>query len=288
MLNNYRLGFRIALLGLLTAFTQLASPQPAFSRSSSILSPTQVIEPTGLWVTDLAGILTDSEINSLSAVLATYATESSTQIVIVSLPTLDGRDIASYAFELGESWGVGQHGVDNGVVILVSVQDRNVFIATGYGVEASIPDAVAGRIIRDVITPNFRQGGYHEGLRQGADALIAATRGEFDAVASVRRDSNSVARIIYFVLLVVIVIVVIIVIARVASNDDHFDGHGPKRRRRRSALPIIIWGGGFGHGHHHGGGFTGSSGGGFGGGGSFGGFGGGGGSFGGGGAGGGW
>ncbi|MCH7735659.1 MAG: TPM domain-containing protein, partial [Chloroflexi bacterium] len=193
-----------------------ASPPP---HSSSLLSPSasrvapQVIEPTGLWVTDRAGILSDSEISSLSAVLATYASESSTQIVIVTIPSLDGRDISSYTFELGEHWEVGRRGIDNGVVILVSVGDRKVFIATGYGVEASVSDVVAGRIVRDIITPSFRQGRFHEGLRKAVDALIAATYGQFEATQAVAaRNPNAMPRIIYFALLVVIVIVVIIVI----------------------------------------------------------------------------
>jgi len=249
----------------------------------------QVIEPTGLWVTDRAGVLSASEISSLSAVLATYASESSTQIVIVTIPSLDGRDISSYAFELGERWEVGQRGIDNGIVILVSVGDQKVFIATGYGVESAVPDVVAGRIVRDVITPNFRQGRFHEGLRKAVDALVAATYGQFEATQAVAaRYPNARPRIIYFALLIVIVIVVVIVIKRVASNTDDFDDPGGGRTRGRNLPPVIIWGGGWGGRYRHGGGLGGSPGGGFGGSGGFGGFGGGGGGFGGGGAGGGW
>jgi uncharacterized protein len=239
-------------------------------------------------VTDLADILTPSEESSLSAILARYAAESSTQIVIVILPSLGGRDIATYAFELGERWGVGQQGVDNGIVLLVSTGDRKVFIATGYGVEASVPDVVAGRIVRDIITPNFRQGDFHEGLREAVDALIAATKGEYgSSEIAGKTQSGATRHLIYFALLIIIVIVCVIVIRRVTSSDDHLDGPSPRRRGRRSRSfpPIIIWGGGWGGGHHHTGGFGGSSGGSFGG---FGGFSGGGGGFGGGGAGGGW
>lgn len=260
-----------------------------FCCASLISAHAQVLDPTGLWVSDEAGILTESEENSLSFLLAGYAAETSTQIVIVTLPTLDGRDIASYAFELGETWGVGQRGVDNGIVILVSAGDRKVFIATGYGVEDSVPDVVAGRIVRDVITPNFRQGRFHEGLRKAADALIAATEGRFEVTGgSDGAAFNIDPRIIYFALLLVILIVVIIVIRRVSSDNDHFDEPGKKRRRARNYPPIIIWGGGWAGGGRHSGGWGGSSGGSFGGGGGFGGFSGGGGSFGGGGAGGGW
>jgi uncharacterized protein len=249
-------------------------------------SQAQVIEPSGFWVTDRGDLLTESEENALSAILARYASESSTQIVIVTLPSLNGRSIAEYAFELGEKWGVGQRGVDNGIVILVSRNDREVFIATGYGIEASVPDVVAGRIIRDVISPSFRLGDFHGGLHDAVDALVLATKGEYEA-AEAPRNVQSVQgrRLIYFALLVIIVIVCVIVIIRVNSNDDHFEGPRRPRRRTRGIPPIIIWGGGWSGGHRSGSGFGGSSGGGFGG---FGGFSGGGGSFGGGGAGGGW
>ena len=303
MLNKHRLGFQIVLIAFATILPCFRSAQclcqgfapqvlaASLPPPSSARRAPQVIEPTGLWVTDRAGMLSDSEISSLSAILAKYASESSTQIVIVTLPSLDGRDISSYAFELGEHWEVGQRGIDNGVVVLVSAGDRKVFIATGYGVEASVPDVVAGRIVRDVITPSFRQGRFHEGLSKAVDALIAATSGQYEARQAVgARNSNAVPRIIYSALLIVIVIVVIIVIRRVIANNDDFDEPGRGRKRRRNLPPVIIWGGGWGGRHHHGGGFGGSSGGGFGGGlgGGFGGFSGGGGGFGGGGAGGGW
>jgi uncharacterized protein len=99
----------------------------------------QVIAPTGEWVTDRGGLLTDSQVQSLSASLAGHEQTSSTQIVVVILPDLGGRDASSYAFELGDTWKVGQSGEDNGIVLLVSVGDRQVFIATGYGVEAATP-----------------------------------------------------------------------------------------------------------------------------------------------------
>lgn len=239
----------------------------------------QVIAPTGQWVTDQAGLLSKNEIQSLSASLAGHEKNSSTQIVIVILPDLGGRDISSYAFELGDSWGVGQSGVDNGIVLLVSVGDRKVFIATGYGVEASVPDVVAGRIIREIITPNFRQGRYYQGLQSAVDALIEATRGETPTqLARSPVGSPDARRIIFRILIIAIILIIFFSIRRMGSDDDGPDH--PRRRRRATVWPYIVWGGGFSHG-------GGGGGGGFGGGG-FGGFGGGGGSFGGGGAGGGW
>lgn len=239
----------------------------------------QVIAPTGEWVTDRAALLSSGEIQSLSAKLAGHEQASSTQIVIVILESLDGRDASSYAFELGDSWGVGQSGVDNGIVMLVSVGDREVFIATGYGVESSVPDVIAGRIIREIITPSFRQGRYYDGLQSAVDALIEATRGQVPSQLSKSPTASpDVRRIMFFLFIVAIVMIIILVIRRMGTDDDWPDR--PRRRRRGSAWPYIIWGGGFSHGGGGGGGFSGGGG--------FGGFSGGGGSFGGGGAGGGW
>ncbi len=240
----------------------------------------QVIPPSGEWVTDRAGLLSQSEIQSLSASLAGHEKNSSTQIVIVILPDLGGMSASSYAFELGDTWGVGQKGEDNGIVLLVSVGDREVFIATGYGVEGAVPDVIAGRIIREIITPNFRRGRYYDGLQTAVDALIEATGGGTPSqLAQNPLGSADGRRLLFAIFVIAIILIIIFVIRRMGSDDDYPTNHRRRRRRRGSAWPYIVWGGGYSHGG--GGGFS-SGGGGFGG------FGGGGGSFGGGGAGGSW
>jgi uncharacterized protein len=242
----------------------------------------RVIPPTGQWVTDLADMLSSAEERALSVRLATYADTTSTQIVIVTLPSLGGAAASDYAVELGRRWGVGQSGYDNGVVILISSDDRQMFIATGYGIEGAIPDAVASRIYRNILVPNFRQGRFFEGLSQAVDALILAAAGEFEAApGKPESEGVNIALIAVFLILVVFIVI--------ALRDARSGGGGgfppPGRRRHYGEPPIIIWGGpGTGR---RGGGWSSGGLGGFGGGG-FGGFGGGGGSFGGGGAGGGW
>ena len=243
----------------------------------------QVIPPSGKWVTDQGAFLSDAEERSLSMRLATYADTTSTQIIIVTLQTLNGVPVSEYAVALGRAWRVGQAGYNNGVVVLASRDDRQMFIATGYGLEGAIPDAVASRIYRNILVPNFRQGRFYDGLSQAVDALVLAAAGEFDAVP-VDQDGRGLNVALVVVLLILIVFIIIAL--RDASRDNDGNGFEPPRRRRRySEPPVIIWGG---HGSgRRGGGMSGGGFGGFGGGG-FGGFGGGGGSFGGGGAGGGW
>ncbi len=239
----------------------------------------KVIPPSGKWVTDNAGFLTPSEEEALSRKLSSYADTTSTQIVIVLLQSLDGAPAADYAVTLGREWGVGQRGFDNGVVILASRNDRQMFIATGYGLEGAIPDAVASRVYRNILVPNFRRGEFYAGLSEAVDALIQAARGEFKAVAEKPSSEG-----IDLALLLVLLILVVFLISAIRNARDHDDGFRPPPRRRRGGPPIIIWGGPGSWGAPRGGsgGFGGLGGGGFGG------FGGGGGSFGGGGAGGGW
>lgn len=241
-----------------------------------------VLPPSGRWVTDNGGMLSDAEERALSEKLRHYQDSTSTQIIIVTLPSLGGHEAADYATTLGREWGVGQEGQDNGVVILVSRDDREVFIATGYGLEGGIPDAIAARIVRNVIVPRFRQGNFYAGLDEAVDHLVAAATGEFSAEA-IRSPDREAEGVLGFATLFVLIIIFVFVVNAIKHHRGGGGGDGGRRHRgRRGGPPIIIWGGGWGGGR--GGGF---GGGGFGGGG-FGGFSGGGGSFGGGGAGGGW
>lgn len=130
-------------------------------------------------VNDFTGTLSSSEITQLEQKLVAYDKESSVQIAIVIIKSLDGYEISDYAFELGEKWGVGRSGKDNGALILVSMSDRKMWIATGYGLEATLTDAMCKRIIENEMKPRFRQNDYAGGLSAASDAMILATRGEY-------------------------------------------------------------------------------------------------------------
>lgn len=255
------------LLFIVLGGMSLASAQP------------DVIAPSGQWVTDRGDVLSSSEERALTTTLRDYADSTSTQIIIVTIPSLDGADIASYATELGQQWGVGQEDRDNGAVILLSRDDRRVFIATGFGLEGAVPDIVAGRIVRNIMIPAFREGNYYAGFSGAVDAVISAAAGEYEASEVAQRTSRSndgVDAATVFILL----IIGYFVVSGLRKGGRRGGPGGPRRRGRgRGMGPMIIWGGG-----GFGGGRGGFGGGGFGGGG----FGGGGGSFGGGGAGGSW
>ena len=244
-----------------------------------------VIDPTGRLVTDAADMLSPQEEQTLESRLVAYDDSTSTQIAVVTVPDVGGNDPVMYAVELGRKWGVGQGGQDNGVVVLISRDDRTITIATGYGLEGAIPDVVAERIRRNIMTPYFREGRFFEGISAGVDALMAAARGEFSAEDRTPRHAQT-PRSVDFGTIFVLLIIAFFVLSSIGKRGGGGGRGGGKRYRSRfGGPPIIIWGGGgFGGG---GGGFGGFGGGGGGfGGGGFGGFGGG--SFGGGGASGSW
>jgi uncharacterized protein len=216
-------------------------------------------------------MLTPTEEQLLTQKLVAYDDSTSNQIAVVTVPNLQGEDPIQFAVELGRRWGVGQEGRDNGVVLLVSRDDRTITIAVGYGLEGAIPDALADRIRRNVIVPLFRQGQYYEGISAGVDALIQAAAGEYTAVPrQTPGEGGGIDAATIFILLIIAFFIFS------SFGGGRGGGRGRKRHyhRHRGGPPVIIWGGGFGGGGGWGGGgFGGGGGGGFGGfgGGSFGG-----------------
>lgn len=230
-------------------------------------------------VSDYTNTLSPDQVNALEQKLVAFDDSTSTQIAVVIIKALNGYDIAEYTARLGEKWGVGRDKKNNGVVLLVALEDRKVTIQTGYGVEGALPDAIARRIIEQEIKPEFKNGDYYTGIDKGTDAIIAYTKGEYKNDDPQRSGDK---KGIPFGLIFLIIIVIILSVSRRRGGG----GGGVIGSGGTSPLWWMLLGsqmGGRG-GRNDGGGFGGFSGG--GGGGGFGGFGGG--SFGGGGASGSW
>jgi uncharacterized protein len=228
-------------------------------------------------VDDLADILSPGEEQSLEQKLVAESDSTSTQIAVLTIDDLNGYDISSLAFKIGDAWGIGGPNQDNGVLILVSKNDHAVFIATGRGMEGPLPDVTAKKIIDNIIVPEFRNGNYYDGLDKATTAIIKLASGEFSDELQDKKDSLPPGA-------VVILIAIIIFIVWLFSRINRGGGGG--YISRGGWFPWMMMGG-LGRGGGFGGGGFGGGGGGFGGGGGgFGGFGGG--SFGGGGAGGRW
>ena len=115
---------------------------------------------------------------------------NSTQIFVVTIDDNGGYPAEMLAPMIGEAWGVGQKSKDNGIVVLVDMQDRDMFIATGYGNEEYVTDALAGQIVRNEIIPSFKQGVYFEGIDAATDVLISLLEGKFTA-DEYRKQSTS-------------------------------------------------------------------------------------------------
>lgn len=235
-------------------------------------------------VTDQAGVLSASEIQALEQKLVALDDSSSNQIAVVLIKTLNDRPIEEYATKLFREWGIGKTKTNNGVLLLVAVDDRKIRIEVGYGLEGAIPDITASAIIRNDIGPAFKQQNYYKGLDNAVDALAKAAVGEYKVAR--KKDSSKPGgggSIITFLVILAIVLLMV--------GGGGFGGGGGRRNSGLGGLAegIILGslmnggnrGSGWGSGGFGGGGFGGG-----GGGGGFGGFGGG--SSGGGGASGGW
>jgi uncharacterized protein len=138
------------------------------------------IPPNDGFVTDAAGLLSVEEDEALEAMLTQYRSQTSNEIAIVILQTVTGSSIAEVAVEIGKKWGVGSE-KDNGILLLISYEDREMFLATGYGLEGAVPDIVSKGIIEEEIAPFFREAKYAEGLQAGIVALQKHIAGEYTA-----------------------------------------------------------------------------------------------------------
>ncbi|MGQ7845033.1 TPM domain-containing protein [Granulosicoccus sp. 3-233] len=147
-------------------------------------------------VVDQAELLNASEETSLTAQLEAHEQETGNQLVIATITSLDGRDIADYANRLGRFWQIGTSENDNGVLLLVAPNERKVRIEVGYGLEGALTDSLSSIIIQREILPAFRQGSFSTGIQQGVDAILQAIRGEYTAAESggKQRRSDSVSR----------------------------------------------------------------------------------------------
>ncbi len=220
-------------------------------------------------VNDYTQTLSTSEQQMLEQKLLAYNDSTSTQVAIVIIPSLDGEEVSAYAVKLAEQWGIGRKDKDNGVLLLISIQDRRVTIQTGYGMEGVLPDAICKRIIEQEIKPAFQQSDYYGGIDKATTAIFKFAAGEYTADNYAEEGTP-----LFFILILIAFIIFVSIMSRRKGKHQQFSSRG-------SGIPFWMLMGGGGSRSHGGswGNFSGGSGG-------FRGFGGG--SFGGGGASGGW
>ena len=155
------------VVGLLALCCLLSSAFGAIESDRLLAS----LKPSG-FVNDYAKIFTPEQQNGLEQRLAGVASGGGPEVVVVTLPSLEGGEMDDFANKLFERWGIGKKGKDNGVLLIAAIQDRAMRIEVGYGLEGELTDAGAGRIRDAVILPQFKEGHYAEGLVEGAQAIV--------------------------------------------------------------------------------------------------------------------
>jgi uncharacterized protein len=244
-------------------------------------------------VVDEAHILQPDQVAALDAKLAGFEQSTKQQLVVATIPDLQGYDIADYGYRLGRAWGIGQKGVNNGVVLIIAPNERRMRIEVGYGLEGVLTDALSNRIIGQQIRPAFKANDYAGGINAGVDEIMRIIQLPPDqqqklAAEAVRKPNVNAADVFKAIVIVIFVLFFIIVSGVRAATRG-----GRRYRSGGGVSPIVVWaasealGAALRGGRDNDGGGWGGGGGGWGGGGG-GGFSGGGGSFGGGGASGGW
>lgn len=161
-------------------------------------------------VNDFTGTLTQEQQSALEQKLVAFDDSTSTQITVVIIPFLNGNEIADYNVKLFRAWGVGSKKNNNGVVLLISKEDRKLNITTGYGVEGALPDITCKEIIDEIIVPQFKGNDYYHGIDKGTTAIMQAVKGEYVAPEGYhsKGKGNVSGKFIIIVILVIIFLTV--------------------------------------------------------------------------------
>lgn len=173
----------LLILSILFSFAQFSFAQRSKSPSSE--------DKIRTYVTDKTGTLTSSQIKSLETKLSNFDKETSTQVVVWMVPSLNGESLEDKSYEIAEQNSIGQKGKNNGVLLFIAKDDRKLRIEVGYGLEGVLTDALSSQIIRKEITPAFKQGKFYEGINAGVDAILKATKGEYTADKKTSEDNDS-------------------------------------------------------------------------------------------------
>ena len=201
--------------------------------------------PTNKLVNDFASVMTTEQALELECALRLYNDSTSTQLCVVTVESLDDLSPAEYAQQLGEKWGVGQSGKDNGVIILVKKKTKesggDVFIATGYGVEGLLPDAICKRIVERTMIPKLKEGDYHGAIVDAISEIQKYLSGEFKA-----NEINSENLSWWKIVLIIIILIMFIVLF--TDGNTHSGGSSSFSSGGSSSRSFSFGGGGFGGG----------------------------------------
>lgn len=254
---------KIFFVSFLLCCSFLVSAQYKIPEKPSILYP----------VYDEAGLLSETEKQTLNDKLIKFEDSTSTEIEVIIIPSTKGEDVNFLATQFGEKWRIGKKGTDNGVVFLIATEDKTMSIQQGRSVEQYLTASVAGQILDYLVTPYFRKGEFYNGIDHGTSAIMDAVKGKFKPFAKSSPDNVDFSFSHALIIFIIIMVLIYILSKNNNSGGGNYDDDDDviiSRRGRKvypgGFFPFPMGGGGFGGGGGSGGGF-----GGFGGGGSFGG-----------------
>ena len=159
-------------------------------------------------VNDYANMLSPAASQRLEQTLADFESSDSTQIVVLTINSLEGESLEGYAIKVAEAWRIGQARLDNGAILLIAKQERKVRIEVGRGLEGVLTDLVSGRIIRGDISPHFKKNDYDTGITAGVTSVIKVVRGEYKAQPRDLKQGKKSAEPVYTLLIFLMVAIV--------------------------------------------------------------------------------
>lgn len=215
-------------------------------------------------VNDYANLMPPARAQALEQRLEQFENKTGHQIAVLTIPGLQGEDIEGFSIRVAENWKIGRKGFDNGAILVIAQNDRKLRIEVGYGLEGVLPDAIANRIIQEIIVPRFRDSDFSGGIEAGVEAIMKVTSGEPLPQAQRKKPASSSRFPIE--LLLPLIFIGFYLVAAFSSRSRHgiWSTRGQRYNRPGGIFSGGIGRGGFGGG---GGGFSGG-GGGFGGGGA--------------------
>ena len=163
-------------------------------------------------VNDFANILSEEAERKLENILYDYETSTENQLVVVTIPSLEGETLETFSIRLAEKWKIGKKEKNNGIILLIAMQERKIRIEVGYGLEDKLTDAIASGIIRNYIAPYFRDGNYEGGILAGVKKIIQVTTGEGKEKFSNEEDKKELRKLLvvfYFFLLFILLLILI-------------------------------------------------------------------------------
>lgn len=203
--NNLRLSVlqvkKILTAGLL--FLLLVLPQVSYSQRA-------IPEQTGEWVVDDANVLSAQTKQELEYFLKQHRDSTSNQIAVYIIPSLEGEEINDYGFKVFSKWKLGQQGKDNGVLLLISLQDRQVRMEVGKGLEGVLTDLASSRINRNELAPHFRKQDYDTGVKAAVVAIVQVIKGEYTNDNPTPRRKSGKRNSPLFTILMIIAIIIFI------------------------------------------------------------------------------